>query len=132
MNRPSLSLSVVCALLVLTACEATGTKRKKPGYLPANLTSYDGLDPAVGAGRAPTTRAPSSIREAAPLQVASGPRVPTVRGLTFRDEPLDDAFRTLATVTDAPILVTPAARQVIRDEDLKIDLDLTVGRHPVA
>ncbi len=58
---------------------------------------------------------------------SSARAVPTVRGLTFRDEPLDDAFRTLATVTDAPILVTPAARQVIRDEDLKIDLDLTVA-----
>lgn len=52
-------------------------------------------------------------------------RETTVRGLSFVDEPLFDAIRRLQVVTSAPILVTPQARQIIDEQAVTVDLELT-------
>lgn len=71
--------------------------------------------PRTPAPRLSTPRSPAPGRAAAPA---------TVAGLSFADTPLLDALRHLQAVTGAPILVTPAGRDVIAAEDLRVDLDL--------
>lgn len=118
------------ALCLLAACAAPA-----PEPVPVesalsppvrDRTIYDGLDAARAAAveTAPPERA-APPRAPRPVAERPAPRVATVSGLTFVDEPLDEAIKRLQLVTGAPILITPKGRAVIADEGVTIDLELT-------